>query len=191
MVKAVKKLQQRGIMVSGGFIVGFDNDPGSIFEQQINFIQKSGIVTAMVGLLNAVPGTRLFHRLKSEKRILSDFKGNNMDGSLNFIPKMNPQSLIKGYKSILNTIYSHEEFYRRIKTFLKEYNPPFYKKSILSKNEIVAFIRSLWILGIVEKGRRHFWSLIITSIIKYPSKFSLAVTMAIYGFHFRRVIESV
>jgi radical SAM superfamily enzyme YgiQ (UPF0313 family) len=191
LVKAVKKLQQKGFIVSGGFIVGFDNDPRNIFEQQIDFIQKSGIVTAMVGLLSAIPGTRLFNRLKSEKRILSDFEGNNMDGSLNFIPKMNSQILINGYKSILMTIYSHEKYYKRIKTFLKEYNPTFYKKSIPSKNEIAAFMRSMWILGIVEKGRRHFWSLIITSIIKYPSKFSLAVTMAIYGFHFRRVIETV
>jgi hypothetical protein len=177
--------------VSGGFIVGFDNDPGSIFEQQINFIQNSGIVTAMVGLLNAIPGTRLFQRLKSEKRILSDFEGNNMDGSLNFIPKMNQQALMNGYKSILKTIYSHKEYYRRIKTFLKEYNPPLYKNSLPSKNEILAFFKSLWILGIVEKGRRYFWSLILTSIIKYPTKFALAVKMAIYGFHFRRVIESV
>lgn len=191
MVKTVKKLQNRGIVVSGGFIVGFDNDPSNIFEQQINFIQKSGIVTAMVGLLNAVPGTRLFKRLKSEKRILSDFEGNNMDGALNFIPKMNHQSLMNGYKNILKTIYSHKEYYRRIKTFLKEYNPPFYKNSISSKSEIVAFIKSLWILGIVEKGRRYFWSLIITSIVKYPTKFTLAVTMAIYGFHFRRVIEAI
>jgi radical SAM superfamily enzyme YgiQ (UPF0313 family) len=191
MVKAVKKLQNRGILVSGGFIVGFDNDPVSIFEQQINFIQKSGIVTAMVGLLNAVPGTRLFKRLKSEKRILSDFEGNNMDGALNFIPKMNHQALMNGYKNILKTIYSHKEYYRRIKTLLKEYNPPFYKNSISSKIEIVAFIKSLWILGIVEKGRRYFWNLIITSIVKYPTKFTLAVTMAIYGFHFRRVIEAI
>jgi radical SAM superfamily enzyme YgiQ (UPF0313 family) len=191
MVKSVQKLHRRGIVVSGGFIVGFDNDPGSIFEQQINFIQNSGIVTAMVGLLNAIPGTRLFQRLKSEKRILSDFEGNNMDGSLNFIPKMNQQALMNGYKSILKTIYSHKEYYRRIKTFLKEYNPPLYKNSLPSKNEILAFFKSLWILGIVEKGRRYFWSLILTSIIKYPTKFALAVKMAIYGFHFRRVIESV
>jgi len=191
MVQAVKKLQQKGLVVSGGFIVGFDSDPRSIFEQQINFIQKSGIVTAMVGLLNAIPGTKLFQRLKSENRILSNFEGNNMDGSLNFIPKMNSQILINGYKSILMTIYSHKEYYKRIKTFLKEYNPTFYKKSIPSKDEIAAFVRSMWILGIVEKGRYHFWSLIITSIIKYPSKFSLAVTMAIYGFHFRRVIENI
>jgi len=191
MVKAVKKLQQKGFVVSGGFIVGFDNDPRNIFEQQIDFIQKSGIVTAMVGLLSAIPGTRLFQRLLHEKRIISDFRGNNMDGSLNFIPKMNSQSLLLGYKNIINTIYSHKEYYKRIKTFLKEYNPPIYHRRVPTKNEIVAFIKSLWVLGVIEKGRHHFWNLLITSLIRYPSKFSIAITMAIYGFHFRRVIETV
>jgi radical SAM superfamily enzyme len=191
LVKSVKKLQQKGFVVSGGFIVGFDNDPRNIFEQQIDFIQKSGIVTAMVGLLSAIPGTRLFQRLTSEKRILSSFEGNNMDGKLNFIPKMDPHSLLNGYKRILLSIYSHKEYYKRIKTFLKEYNPHFYYRRMPSKNEIVAFIRSLWVLGVVEKGRRYFWNLMITSLFKYPSKFSIAITLAIYGFHFRRVIETV
>jgi radical SAM superfamily enzyme YgiQ (UPF0313 family) len=191
LIKSVKKLQQKGIVVSGGFIVGFDNDPSTIFQQQINFIQRSGIVTAMVGLLNAIPGTRLFRRLKSEERILADFEGNNMDGILNFIPKMNQQYLISGYKSILKTIYSHKEYYTRIKTFLKEYNPASYNTTLPSKRELIAFFKSLWILGIIEKGRRHFWSLIFTCIFKYPAKFSLAVKMAIYGFHFRRVIETI
>jgi radical SAM superfamily enzyme YgiQ (UPF0313 family) len=191
LVKAVKKLQRKGIIVSGGFIVGFDNDPANIFEQQINFIQQSGIVTAMVGLLSAIPGTRLFTRLKSEKRILTKFEGNNMDGTLNYIPKMNQQNLMSGYKRILKTIYSHKEYYERIKTFLNEYNPAFPNKGMLTKKELLAFFKSLWILGVIEKGRRHFWNLILSSIIKYPTKLSLAVTMAIYGFHFRLVTEAV
>jgi radical SAM superfamily enzyme YgiQ (UPF0313 family) len=191
MIQSVKKLQRKGILVSGGFIVGFDNDPANIFEQQINFIQRSGIVTAMVGLLNAIPGTRLFQRLKAEKRLLADFEGNNMDGILNFIPKMNQQHLINGYKKILETIYSHKEYYSRVKTFLKEYTPASPYTTLPSKTELLALLKSLWILGIIEKGRRHFWSLILTSIVKYPSKFALAVTLAIYGFHFRRVTESI
>jgi hypothetical protein len=71
----------------GGFIVGFDNDPVSIFKTQINFIQKSGIVTAMVGLLNAPKGTRLYQRLKSENRLTTESTGNNTDFSLNFVVK--------------------------------------------------------------------------------------------------------
>jgi len=114
LVASVKKIQNYGMEVQGGFIVGFDSDPPSIFKSQISFIQKSGIVTAMVGLLNAPPGTRLYQRLKNENRLVKDFTGNNTDCSLNFIPKMNHETLIDGYKHILNTIYSPEHYYERV-----------------------------------------------------------------------------
>jgi len=111
LIESINKLQQKGMIVSAGFIVGFDNDKQNVFDQQINFIQKSGIVSAMVGLLNAPTGTKLFKRLKSENRMLENFSGDNMDGSINFIPKMNYRDLIGGYKKILDTIYSQREYY--------------------------------------------------------------------------------
>jgi radical SAM superfamily enzyme YgiQ (UPF0313 family) len=191
LIKSVKKLQNSGLVISGGFIVGFDNDPKNIFEQQIEFIQKSGIVTAMVGLLNAQPGTRLFDRLKSENRIEKGFMGDNMDGSINFIPKMNYKQLMKGYKKILNTIYSHKEYYKRIETFLKAYQIPGKSAVKITFQQLKALFRSFWVLGILEHGRRFFWRFIILSIIRYPKKFQIAITMAIYGFHFRRVVEAV
>ncbi|RLB04265.1 MAG: B12-binding domain-containing radical SAM protein, partial [Deltaproteobacteria bacterium] len=123
LVACVKKIQQRGLQVTGGFIVGFDHDPPSIFERQINFIQKSGIVTAMVGLLNAPRGTRLYRRLRKENRLLHEVSGDNTDCSINFIPKMGHETLINGYKRIMKTIYSPRHYYRRIGTFLHEYRP--------------------------------------------------------------------
>ncbi|HIE17879.1 MAG TPA: radical SAM protein, partial [Dehalococcoidia bacterium] len=105
LVASVRKLQHHGLQVQGGFIVGFDSDPPSIFESQINFIQRSGIVTAMVGLLNAPPGSRLFQRLKREDRLTGEFSGDNTDCSLNFIPKMGYQNLINGYRKLIKTIY--------------------------------------------------------------------------------------
>ena len=124
LVAAVKNIQNHGLEVMAGFIVGFDSDPVTIFKTQINFIQKSGIVTAMVGLLNAPKGTRLYQRLKGENRLLKDdFSGDNMDYSLNFVPKMNRETLINGYRHILNTIYAPKEYYARIKTLSKEYKP--------------------------------------------------------------------
>ncbi len=190
-VASVKKLQRQGLIVSGGFIVGFDNDPPSIFEQQIRFIQKSGIVTAMVGLLNAPSGTRLFQRLKSENRLLNIMSGDNMDGSMNFIPKMNYQKLKEGYKQVIETIYSQKEYYERVKTFLKEYQLPSSHVTRLSLNEVKAFFKSIWILGLREKGKLYYWKLLFFSIFKYPKKFPLAITMAIYGFHFRKVTQTI
>ena len=102
----LRKFKQSGLEVQGGFIVGFDNDHPKIFEELTNFIQQSGIVTAMVGLLNAPRGTKLQKRLLDEGRMLNDFTGNNTDFSINFIPKMDPEKLLDGYKAILKTIYS-------------------------------------------------------------------------------------
>ncbi len=189
MVESVKKLHNAGLQVQGGFIVGFDNDPISIFERQISFIQKSGIVTAMVGLLNAPPGTKLYQRLKKENRLIKSFTGNNTDYSLNFIPKMNYETLINGYRNILNNIYSPKGFYERVSNFLDEYRPRNNGTVKLQLDQIKAFIRVMWILGFKEKGRRYYWRFLVKTVCKRPRFFTISITMAIYGFHFRKVFE--
>ncbi len=187
MEAAVRKLHNAGLEVQGGFIVGFDNDPLSIFKSQINFIQKSGIVTAMVGILNAPPGTRLFKRLKKENRIVGEFDGSNME--CNFIPKMNYHNLVEGYRHILNTIYSPRQYYERITTFLKEFNPCKKHRMNFDFNHIRVLWKSFWILGIAEKGKRYYWKLMVSTVLKRPRSFPVAMKLAIYGYHFRRVVD--
>ena len=189
LVASVKKLQSYGLQVQGGFIIGFDSDPPSIFENQINFIQRSGIVTAMVGLLNAPPGTKLYRRLERENRLLPDFSGDNTDCSMNFIAKMNYKTLINGYNKIINTIYSPKQYYERIKTFLKEYKPLQLKAFRPQFGHLRAFARSIWFLGIKEKGRGYYWRLLAWTLLRRPRSFPLSVTLAIYGFHFRKVVK--
>lgn len=189
LVASVKRIQNHGLEVQGGFIVGFDSDPLSIFKSQISFIQKSGIVTAMVGLLNAPPGTRLYQRLKKENRLLKRFTGNNTDCSLNFIPKMNYETLINGYRHILDTIYSPKQYYERVRAFLKEYRPYRKRKSRLYFYHIRALLKSIWYLGVMEKGRRYYWRLFISTLLKHPRKFPLSISLAVYGYHFRKVVQ--
>ncbi len=189
MVAAVKKLQNLGLHIYGGFIVGFDNDPVSIFENQINFIQKSGIVTAMVGLLNAPNGTKLYKRLQKENRLVKSFSGNNTDFSMNFIPKMNYETLINGYKNIVQTIYSPKKYHERVKNFLREYKPRAGKVPNFPIEYIQAFAQATWILGIKEKGRQYYWKLLAWTLFKHPRSLVMSVTLAIYGFHFRKVAE--
>ena len=190
LVASVKKIQNYGLEVQGGFIVGFDSDPLSIFKNQIDFIQKSGIVTAMVGLLNAPPGTRLYQRLRQENRLLKAFSGNNTDYSLNFIPKMNYETLINGYRHILDTIYSPKHYYERIKTFLEEYKPRGKIAGTMQIHHGKAFLRSIWFLGVREKGRRYYWKLFISTLLMSPRKFPLSIILAVYGYHFRKVADS-
>ncbi|MGD9379316.1 MAG: DUF4070 domain-containing protein [candidate division WOR-3 bacterium] len=189
LVKAVKKIQRFGLQVQGGFIVGFDNDPHTIFERQIKFIQNSGIVTAMVGLLNAVRGTKLYQRLHSENRLLTEATGDNTDCSINFIPKMQYATLMEGYRKIVRTIYAPDQFYARVKEFLENYRPLRSGLGRLSLSEVKAFIMSIFVLGIKEKERFHYWRLFLWSVFSRPRLAPLAVTFAIYGFHFRKVFE--
>jgi radical SAM superfamily enzyme YgiQ (UPF0313 family) len=184
LVASVKKIQNHGFEVQGGFIVGFDSDPLSIFTSQINFIQKSGIVTAMVGLLNAPRGTQLYHRLKKEGRLLQESTGDNTE--INFIPKMDYEILINGYKSILDTIYSPKQYYQRIKIFLGDYTPKRKRTLRVQPSYLWAFIRSMWLLGIKEKGRWYYWEFLISTSMRYPRSFPLCMSLAVYGFHFRK-----
>ncbi|MFC1951090.1 B12-binding domain-containing radical SAM protein [Chloroflexota bacterium] len=192
LVASVKKVQNYGFQVHGGFIVGFDNDPKSIFDNQIDFIQKSGIVTAMVGLLNAPTGTRLHKRLEKENRLLDTISGDNTDCSMNFIPKMEMTDLVTGYQKIIETIYKMKNYYARIKTFLREYKPKQKRFSVGLPNlfEVKAFFKSLWQLGLKEKGRFHYWKFLGWTLFKHPRTLSVGITLAIYGFHFRKVVDN-
>ncbi len=190
LIASVKTIQNHGFEVMGGFIVGFDHDPVSIFKDQINFIQKSGIVTAMVGLLNAPKGTRLYQRLKAENRLIKASSCNNTDFSLNFTPKMDPEVLIRGYEEILNTIYAPRNYYARIKTLFNEYNPnPKTWRVHSGRWNMQGFLNCLWFMGVREKGRKHFWSLLVSTLFSRPRSFPLLVTLSIYGYHFRRTIK--
>jgi radical SAM superfamily enzyme YgiQ (UPF0313 family) len=191
MLASVKAMQRRGLNISGGFIVGFDNDSQETFENQIQFIQQSGITTAMVGLLSALPLTRLAERLKQENRLINRWSGNNVDSNLNFIPRMNPQTLVDGYKKILKTIYSQKAYFERIVTFLKEYSKPRKTGRGTGLREIGAFTKALFHLGLVEKGRWYFWKLMAHVLRNYPSNFPFAIDLAIKGFHYRKVAASI
>ncbi len=145
LVNCINKIQRFGLEVRAGFIVGFDNDNSSIFDRQINFIQKSGIVTAMVSLLNALRGTKLYNRLKKENRILKDSSGDNTDFTINFIPKMDYKTLMNGYKKIISTIYSPKYYYKRVMTFLKEYIPAQKKVFKFRLSHLFAFLKSIFL----------------------------------------------
>jgi radical SAM superfamily enzyme YgiQ (UPF0313 family) len=191
LLASVRNIQKAGLEVQGGFIVGFDNDPVTIFDTQISFIQKSGVATAMVGILIALPRTQLYERLKKEQRLLNETSGNNTDFATNFVPRMDYDLLISGYKQVLSTLYSPKHYYERVRTFLREYIPPRKKKKALRfrPNYIAAFFRSTIVLGVVGKERLHYWRLLFWTMFSRPRLLPQAVSLSIYGFHFRKVFE--
>ena len=188
LVSSVKKLQQMGLQVMGGFIVGFDNDDETIFERMIDFIQESGIVTAMVGLLQAPIGTQLYQRMLHEGRIRSVYSGDNVDGETNIITKMNADLLKNGYRKILDSIYSAKGFYERVRTFLRNYTPSHHAVT-MQWEEVAALFSSIIEIGIKSKERWEYWKLLLWALFRHPRKLPLAITFTIYGYHFRKVNE--
>ena len=188
LIESVKRIQRSGLQVQGGFIVGFDNDSQSIFQRQIDFIQNSGIVTAMVGLLQAPAGTKLYERLKQEGRLLGHMSGDNVDGTTNIIPRMDLEVLHSGYRNIMCHIYSPKHYYSRIRTFLREYKAPKVEMS-LDFQRFMAFFRSNIHLGILGKERFQYWKLLLWTLFRRPGFVPLAITLAIHGHHFRKICE--
>jgi len=185
LVANVKRIQRAGLQVQGGFIVGFDSDTSAIFQRQIDFIQQSGIVTAMVGLLQAIPGTRLYERLLKEGRLRDAVTGDNADGTTNVVPRMSFETLQEGYRRIMRTIYSPRMHYARIQIFLREYKLR-KNRTHLDVQHILAFFRSIYHLGVKSPGRLQYWKLLVWAAFRRPKAFPLAVTLTIYGYHFRK-----
>ncbi|MFH1057886.1 MAG: B12-binding domain-containing radical SAM protein [Pseudomonadota bacterium] len=194
LVACVRKIQSFGMEVRGGFIVGFDHDSPEVFEKQIDLIQNSRIVTAMVGLLNAPRGSRLYQRIAQEGRLLREVSGDNTDFFTNLEPKMGLDVLYQGYRRVIAGIYAPGPYYERVKAYLREYRFPktnhfhFHPALLrLHSGYSLAFFKSVLLLGIKDRARWHYWKLLLWSIFRQPRLLPKAITFAIYGFHFRKV----
>lgn len=186
----VRTIQRSGLQVMGGFIVGFDNDPPNIFQLQFDFIQKAGIATAMVGLLSALPKTRLYQRLLGEGRLDNATSGNNTEAVLNFRPMLDREFLTHGYKRLMQSLYEPSNYYRRVLVLLSEYRPRG-PKLRTTWGDVRAFAKSLWIMGIVHHGRWAFWKYLTTVLMRHPRKLRAAITLAVHGFHYRMVAKGL
>ena len=190
LLDSVRRIQSYGMEVMAGFIVGFDNDPDDIFERQMEFIRESAIPLAMVGLLTALPDTQLWRRLEREGRLLLESTGNNTDGSLNFVPKMDATRLIDGYKLIMRTIYSPGEYYQRALNCLERVvagAPETRRNGVAS--DVVTLARIVLALGVRDRARGEFWRYLRCALTRHREKFAEAVRLAAVGYHFRKLTE--
>jgi radical SAM superfamily enzyme YgiQ (UPF0313 family) len=187
MVESIRKIQRAGLQVSGGFIVGFDSDSSSVFQKQIDFIQQSGIVSAMVGLLNAPKNTQLYDRLEAENRLTTEATGSNTDLTMNFIPRMYKPDLIAGYQKIIHDIYTPKPYYQRVRRLLLNYKPYNIKPVNINFVTLNAFFKSILIIGVINKGRSDYWKMLIWTLFRRPVLMVDAIEYSIYGYHYRTI----
>jgi radical SAM superfamily enzyme YgiQ (UPF0313 family) len=195
LLESVATIQSYGMQVMGGFILGFDTDREDIFDRMVEFIQKSGIPIAMVGLLQAMPGTQLFRRLGREGRILDAGDGDNTDIKLNFLPHMDATRLVEGYRSVLKRIYSCEAYYERVKLYLSRTHPPHTERTTrqrwLTRGNVRAFVTSVVRQGIFGRQRWSYWKFLLTVATRYRRCFGAAMTLAVMGYHFQVMTQKL
>jgi fatty-acid desaturase/radical SAM superfamily enzyme YgiQ (UPF0313 family) len=189
LLDSVAIIQSFGMQVMGGFILGFDTDHVDVFDRMVEFIQNSGIPIAMVGLLQAIPGTQLFQRLWKEPRILNADHGNNTSEHLNFLPHMDATRLVEGYRSVLKRIYSCEAYYERVKLYLNRIQPKpgerIRTRWVLTPSMARALATSILRQGVFGPQRWSYWKFLMTAATRYRSSFSAAMTLAVMGYHFQ------
>ena len=191
LLDAVKRIQSYGMEVMAGFIVGFDNDPEDIFERQIDFIRKSAIPLAMVGLLNALPGTQLWNRLHREGRLLGEASGNNTTCTLNFKTRMDPTVLVRGYQTIMRTIYSPREYYQRALESMKRTDHEVVEPQQYNLiSSFTALVRVLVKLGLFDSKRIDFWRFITHALLKDKARIAETLRLAAMGYHFRQLNQA-
>ena len=191
LLESVATIQSYGMQVMGGFILGFDTDHEDIFDRMVEFIQKSGIPIAMVGLLQAMPGTQLFRRLRQEGRIVDAGGGDNTCDRLNFLPRMDSARLVEGYRSVLKRIYSSEAYYERVKLYLTRTHPQRMqgRQRWLTPGNARAFVISIMRQGVFGRQRRSYWKFLAAVATRYRHCIDAAMTLAVMGYHFQVMTE--
>jgi len=192
LLEQVQTIQRYGIEVMAGFIVGFDNDPEDIFERQIDFIRRSAIPLAMVGLLNALPDTQLWKRLDREGRLFGEASGNNTVCTFNFKTRMDPALLIRGYQTIMRTIYGPREYYQRVLDSLRRttQSHSHTKPGYTLVGGLTALTKILVRLGIMDRERKEFWRFFVKALIRHRAQFADSLRLAAVGYHFRKLSDA-
>jgi radical SAM superfamily enzyme YgiQ (UPF0313 family) len=191
LLRSVKKIQSYGMEVMAGFIVGFDNDPVDIFQRQIDFIRRSAIPLAMLGLLNALPETQLWKRLEREGRLLGEASGNNTVCTFNFKTRLDPAFLVQGYQSIMQTIYSPREYHERVLLSLRRTAQEFAEPNHYGViSGLTSLSRILFRLGVLDRERKEFWRFFSRSIVRHRDRIAESLRLAAMGYHFRKLSEA-
>jgi len=185
LLDSVHRIQRAGLEVMAGMIVGFDHDDPAIFEEQFRFIQDARIPVSMTGMLNALPKTPLYKRLKEAGRLAAESVGDQFVLT-NIIPKsMSSAELYEGYKRLLQRLYSHRNYRRRVMQLILHKGTQIESRIVASRKDVGIFLRVLWTC-ILRASPKRAWltlSLMGETLLRRPRAFRDAITLALIHKH--------
>jgi len=192
----IRLIQQHGLWVMGGFIVGFDSDPPDIFDRQIEFIERAAIPWAMTGVLQAPPTTPLYERMKSEGRLIQASPEPTNFSPPNFRTVLPLSELLGGTKRMLLTLYDPSRFYERVFDSLERWQvQPEQKSTAISLLYLLSVLfKSVWRQGVLSGYRRAYWQFLGRLMMRWglnPQKRRLGFELALSGHHFIRYARQV
>jgi len=186
----IELLRKKGLWVTGGFIVGFDSDTEEIFEQQIEFIERTAIPWALLNPLHAMPRTALYERMQREGRLLASNHSSGDGTPPNFRTVLDSAVLMRGISKTVAAIYEPRRFFDRAWRSMeswetRESQHPAQQPTMGGILRIIA--RSIWHQGFRSSYRRAYWGYFAKILARYAMdrpKLWLAATIMISGHHF-------
>jgi radical SAM superfamily enzyme YgiQ (UPF0313 family) len=196
LVTQVNKIRESGLWVLAGFIVGFDSDDHTIFERQLQFIEKTAITWAMAGVLQAPPTTALFDRMKLEGRLIEDSEATTNFSPPNFRTVLPLPVLLRGLSTLLAGLYTPEAYFGRAFRSLESWQPrPSQKPPELPMGyNLRVFAASMWQQGVLSTYRGAYWKFLGMMIRRWalqPAKIWLGFMVLLSANHFLKYAGSV
>ena len=183
LVTSVHRIQAAGIQVMAGMIVGFDNDDPGIFDEQFRFIQEARIPISMTGMLNALPKTPLYTRLRDAGRLVAETVGDQFVFT-NIVPSgMSRLQLYEGYRHLLARLYGYRSYRKRAMALILSRGVRL--KTELLTGELNLGFRILWNCGLRASPRRAWLtlSMFIETALRRPTAVRDALALALMHKH--------
>jgi radical SAM superfamily enzyme YgiQ (UPF0313 family) len=187
-VEQIRAIQEAGLWVLAGFIVGFDSDDESIFSRQLEFIERTAITWAMAGVLQAPPTTALYDRMKKEGRLIEESQATSNFSPPNFRTKLPLAVLLRGLSTLLANLYEPGQFFNRAFRSLEAWRPHGQRPPELPLSyNLRVFFASIWRQGVLSSYRRAYWRflwLMARNWANEPAKLWLGFMVLLSAHHF-------
>jgi radical SAM superfamily enzyme YgiQ (UPF0313 family) len=194
LVASVRRIHRAGVFVNAGFIIGFDAESPQVAETMIDCIEAAAIPVCMVGLLYALPNTRLFSRLAEEGRLHAgsdtahrDRDADQCSSGLNFVTVRPRREVIEDYRTVLRRIYEPRAFFARTSRMARDLDLSAHRvrrpfKTLL--RDLRSFARISWRNGVQDsRARGPYWRALAGCLLTNPRAIRTVVSQAALYLH--------